>query len=94
MGRQSVCQWGKELVSKMIEHTRKKARGPHRRWVFRIWVGVTVVLAAYLAIAIPLASLFVDRYHYIAAAVPAVMILLTFIGLGWLVWFVTARKAP
>ena len=77
----------------MWQHTRKKALGPQRRWIFRVWVGLTVALSAYLLVAIPLADLFTDRFHFIVAAVPPVMALLVLIGIGWLVWLVTARRA-
>ncbi len=75
----------------MVKHSTRKAAGPHRRWVFRIWVGLTVFLAGFLAVAIPFADYFADRYRFIAAVVPLVEVFLLIIGFGWLVWFVTAR---
>lgn len=77
----------------MLQHTPRKALGPQRRWVFRVWVGLTIALAVYLLIAIPFADLFTDRFHFIVAAVPFVMTLLALIGVGWLVWIVTARRS-
>jgi len=76
----------------MIEHSQKKARGPHRRLVFKLWIWITVFLAAFLMIALPMAAFFADQYRHIAAIVPPVMIALTVIGVGWLVWLVTAKK--
>lgn len=77
----------------MLQHTSRRALGRQRRWVFRLWVGLTIALAVYLLIAIPFADLFTDRFHFIVAVVPFVMTLLALIGFGWLVWIVTARHS-
>jgi len=59
-------------------------RGPWRRRLFWVWIGITVVLAAYLAIAAPLASYFGEGYALVGVIVPPIMILLAGLGLAWL----------
>lgn len=76
----------------MLDHSRGKAVGKWRRWTFRIWVGITMVLAAYI-IAV-LAFFRDDRIGQFAVGlpVPIIMILLLFLGLGWLIWLITSRR--
>lgn len=60
-------------------------RGPWRRRLFWVWIGITVVLAAYLAVAAPLASYVGEGYAAVAVVVPPAMILLAGLGVAWLV---------
>ena len=78
----------------MLEHSREKAAGPWRRWTFRIWIGITIVLAVYVAVLLTFVRDERIGYFLLGVPVPFVMILLLLIGLGWLVWFVTARRRP
>jgi predicted lysophospholipase L1 biosynthesis ABC-type transport system permease subunit len=78
----------------VLEHSREKAGGRWRRWTFRIWIAITLVFAAYVAVL--LAFVHDERigHFLLGVPVPFVMILLLLVGLGWLVWFVTARRRP
>ena len=78
----------------MLEHSRAKAGGQWRRWTFRTWVGITIVFAAYVAILLAFVGHERIGQFLLGVPVPFVMILLLLIGLGWLVWFVTARLRP
>lgn len=60
-----------------------------RRLIFGVWIGLTVVAAAYLAIAAPLITYFGERYAWAGAFVPPLMILLLGVGIGWFVLRVT-----
>lgn len=75
-----------------MEHSRTKALGKWRRWIFRIWVGITALLAVYIITV--LAFFRDDRIGQFAVGlpVPFVMILLLALGLGWLIWLVTSRR--
>jgi NhaP-type Na+/H+ or K+/H+ antiporter len=76
----------------MLEHTQRRAVGPWRRWAFRVWIGLTGALALYIVTVLPFVR--DDRIgpFLLGVPVPFVMIALLMIGLGWLVWLVTARR--
>ena len=76
----------------MLEHSQESAGGPWRRWTFRVWVGITVALAAYVVVLLAFVRDERRGHFLLGIPVPLVMILLLLIGLGWLVWFVTARR--
>jgi hypothetical protein len=58
-----------------------------RRRVFRLWVGLTVVFALLLALALPF--LRGEPFAYLAGVpVVALDLVLLALALGWLVWFV------
>lgn len=78
----------------MLEHSREQAGGPWRRWTFRIWIAITIVFAAYVAVLLAFVGDERIGHFLLGVPVPFVMILLLLIGLGWLVWFVTARRQP
>ena len=78
----------------MLDHSRVKAGGPLRRWTFRIWVGITIVFAVHVAVLLAFVRDERIGHFLLGIPVPLVMILLLLIGLGWLVWFVTARRRP
>lgn len=78
----------------MLEHSRERAGGPLRRWTFRVWVGITIALAVYVAVLLTFVRDERIGHFLLGVPVPLVMILLLLIGLGWLVWFVTARRTP
>lgn len=76
----------------MATHTPQQSAGPWRRWMFRIWIGVTIVLGAFVIVT---ALFFGDErvsHFLVGVPVPVTMIVLLFLGLGWLVWLVTARR--
>jgi len=76
----------------MLEHSRERALGSWRRWTFRIWIGLTVVLAVYIAVTLPFVR--DDRVGHLVlgAPIPFAMIALLAIGLGWLIWLVTSSR--
>lgn len=76
----------------MLEHSGWRAVGRWRRWTFRVWIGLTIVVAVYLVAVLPFVR--DDRIGHVllGAPVPFVMIALLFIGFGWLAWLVTARR--
>ena len=76
----------------MLEHSAERAGGPWRRRMFRIWIGITIVVAAYVAVVLAFARDDRIGQFLLGVPVPFVMILLLLIGLGWLLWFVTARR--
>lgn len=67
---------------------------PWRRPVFVVWVGLTIVAAAYVGAVGPFTAYFHERLWIVGVVVPPLMILLLGIGLGWLVWLVTAPRPP
>lgn len=76
----------------MLEHSQPHAVGRWRRWTFRVWIALTIALGVYI-VAI-LTFLRDDRIgqFLVAVPVPLVMIALLVIGLGWLLWLVTASR--
>jgi hypothetical protein len=60
--------------------------------MFRIWIGLTVVVAIYIAVTGPLVTAFDEDMWLVAIVVPPLMILLLGLGLGWLAWVVTAPR--
>jgi hypothetical protein len=76
----------------MLEHSQQRAVGPWRRWTFRIWIALTIVLGAYIVIILPF---FRDErvgQFLTALPVPFVMFTLLVIGLSWLLWLLTATR--
>ena len=67
-----------------------------RRRVFHLWVGLTIVFAALLALTLPF--IHGERLAFLAGApVVALNITLLALALGWLAWFVFApdrQKSP
>jgi len=76
----------------MVMHSRVKALNRHRRLVFRLWVGLTVVLGGFLGVSTLFLGNRPTQYEWVAVAVPPTMIALALLGVGWLVWLVTARR--
>jgi uncharacterized membrane protein YhaH (DUF805 family) len=76
----------------MLEHSAESAGGRWRRRTFRIWIGITIIVAAYVAVVLAVARDDRISQFLLGVPVPFVMILLLLIGLGWLVWLVTARR--
>jgi hypothetical protein len=75
----------------MAEHTVRKAAGPHRRWIFAVIVLILVAFSAYhvvLFLTVP------EQDSIVPAALPGPIIMFTILilGLGWLIWLVTARR--
>ncbi len=76
----------------MLDHSRSQALGKWRRWTFRIWVGITIVLTAYI---LAVLTFFRDErsaQFAVGLPVPLVMILLLALGLGWLIWLMTSKR--
>jgi hypothetical protein len=81
----------------MLEHSRANALGKWRRWTFRVWIGITIVLAGYVVAVLPFVGGEPTGAFLAGTPVPIVMIVLLVLGLGWLIWLVTAtrrRRAP
>ena len=78
----------------MLQHSRRKAAGRWRRRTFVIWVALTFVAAAYMLLAEPFAHYFRPDMWVVGVIVPPLMIILLAIGIGWLVWLVTASRRP
>lgn len=76
----------------MVEHSRRKATGPWRHRTFLLWIAATVIVTAYLAIAAPFAEAVHDNFRWVALVVPPVSFMLMAVGIGWLVWLVTAKQ--
>ncbi|WP_299436590.1 hypothetical protein [uncultured Rhodospira sp.] len=76
----------------MFGHARHQALGRLRRWFFAVWVGLTILAALYIGLLAPLVAYLHDDLWLIAVIIPPLMISLLGIGLGWLVWLVTARR--
>ncbi len=76
----------------MLQHSRRQASGRWRRYTFVIWVVLTGIAAAYMMLAQPFAHYFRDDLWVVGVIVPPLMIVLLAIGLGWLVWLVTASR--
>ncbi len=76
----------------MPGHSPADAGGKWRRWIFRVWIGITLLLAAYVVILLPFVRDEPIGRVLLGVPVPFVMILLLVVGLGWLVWLVTARR--
>lgn len=76
----------------MLEHSQRRAVGPWRRWTFRIWIALTIVVAAYMVIILPFFRDDRAGQFLMGVSVPFVMITLLVIGLGWLLWLVTATR--
>jgi predicted lysophospholipase L1 biosynthesis ABC-type transport system permease subunit len=76
----------------MMGHSPAEAAGKWRRWIFRVWIAITLLLAGYIVILLPFVRDERIGPVLLGVPVPLVMILLTAVGLGWLVWLVTARR--
>ena len=76
----------------MMDQPQRRAVGPWRRWTFRIWVGITIALALYVAAVLPFVRDDRIGHFLLGVPVPFVMIALLLIGLGWLAYLVTARR--
>jgi hypothetical protein len=76
----------------MPGHSPAEAAGEWRRWIFRIWIGITLLLAGYIVILLPFLRDEQSGPALLGVPVPLVMILLLVVGQGWLVWLVTARR--
>jgi len=77
----------------MLEHSRANAAGKWRRWIFRIWIGITILLAGYIVAVLPFVGGEPTGAFLTGTPVPIVMIALLLLGLGWLIWLVTARRS-
>ncbi len=60
--------------------------------MFRVWIGITLLLAGYIVVLLPFVHDERIGQVLLGVPVPLVMILLLVVGLGWLVWLVTARR--
>lgn len=74
-----------------MEHTVRKAAGPHRRWIFAAIVLIMVLFSAYhviLFLTVP------EQEAVVPAALPGPFIMFTvlMLGLSWLIWLMTARR--
>lgn len=76
----------------MMEHSRRRATGPWRHRTFLFWVAITAVVSLYLAVAAPFAENVHENFRWVALVVPPVSFMLMAVGLGWLVWLVTAKR--
>jgi hypothetical protein len=76
----------------VVDTSRKQALGSGRRWLFRIWIGATIVMAVLAAFWAPISEEAHAGMGALAALIPPLMILLLSGGLGWLVWVVLARR--
>jgi hypothetical protein len=77
---------------RMLEHGTRRATGRWRRLAFVVWIALTIVFAAYIAITAPFTSYFYEDMWLVSVVVPPLMILLLGIGLLWLVWLVTSSR--
>ena len=76
----------------MLGHSQAEAAGKWRRWIFRVWIGITLGLAAYIVILLPYVRDERIGPVLLGVPVPFVMILLLVVGLSWLVWLATAQR--
>jgi hypothetical protein len=76
----------------MLEHSRANALGKWRRWAFRVWIGITILLAGYIVAILPFVGGEPTGAFLAGAPVPIIMIILLTLGLGWLIWLVTSRR--
>lgn len=77
-------------MSELLE--RRNLRGVWRRRLFRLWIGASLLVAGYLAIAGPL-SMMDGRAEWYVAAVPlALMAIMAVSGVLWLALFVMSRR--
>lgn len=67
--------------------TETKARNI-RRWIFWLWIAITVVAAAYIGALAPIATILDMNRTWLAVMVPPVMILLSGILFIWLLLYV------
>ena len=63
---------------------RSATTGRRRRWLFRLWVGATILAALYVALAAPFASADLVPESYLAYSLPPLTILLLGLSLLWL----------
>ncbi len=75
-----------------LQPTRRKVLGRWRRWFFFGWTALTVAALVFIAVLDPLALTGEVDKAVVAAFMPPLMILLTLIGIGWLVLLVTSRR--
>ncbi len=66
------------------ESRRRSDSGSRRRWLFRLWIGATGLLALYVALAAPFANADLVPESYLAYSLPPLMILLLGLSLLWL----------
>lgn len=76
-----------------MDHTVRKAAGQHRRWIFAVIVLLMVLYSAYhvvLFLMMPRS----EAETVVPAALPGPILMFTvlILGLGWLIWLVTARR--
>ena len=65
-----------------------------RKWLhrlFRVWIGGSIVVGAYLLLADPLTPYTALDDHHVALALPVLMVLMLASGLTWLVMLVRSR---
>ncbi|MFA7429075.1 MAG: hypothetical protein WCZ23_02845 [Rhodospirillaceae bacterium] len=75
-----------------MPHSERSATGRKRHWAFTAWVVASIVVAVWIALSAPVAEYFTGLPWFVAYAVPALMFFLLLVGLGWLVYLVTARR--
>lgn len=74
-----------------MRHTMREAGGRQRRWVFAF---IVLLLVAFSAYHVVLFIFLPERATIVPAALPGpiIMAIVLFVGLGWLIWFITARR--
>jgi hypothetical protein len=75
-----------------MPHTERSATGRKRHWAFTAWVVASIVIAIWIAVSAPVTEYFNEMPWYVAYSVPALMFFFLLVGLGWLVYLVTARR--
>ncbi len=75
----------------MDRPTVREATGPHRRWLFWLWIALTVGGLAFLIVATPFAFMAPGNGAWMGYIVPPLMFVLLMAALGWLLWTVSAR---
>ena len=70
----------------MIGKDETRIQNKVRRRVFAVWIALTVVAAAYVGLADPLAPVIGYSIWLVGVVVPPLMIVLSAIGVAWLAW--------
>lgn len=75
-----------------MAHSEHAATGRKRHWAFIAWVVASVVVAIWIAVSAPVTEYFHGMHWIVAYTVPALMFFFLLVGLGWLIYLVTARR--
>lgn len=72
----------------MVTRPKETNAGNLRRWVFWLWIAITIAAAAYVGALAPIATILDMNKTFVAVIVPPVMILLGGLAFIWLVLYV------